>query len=178
MPPMLRLCSALAFVAVMLVAGALSAQDGAVVDATLPSMRGGEVTLSSHRGARVVVLCYEDRPHVEENDALKGEVNRFIADNHLEDRLIAYGVANLGDVGMVPETLVREMIRPLVDRWGADILLDWEGVMRRAPFDFSTYATNVAIVDRNGHIVYRHVGVVEGETRTQFFRALRRALAP
>ena len=154
------------------------AQDSEPVDATLDSMRGGTRTLSAERGSRVVVLFYEDRPFVEANDALKGEVGRFITDNHLESRLVSYGVANLADVGMVPDALVREMIRPLLDRWGADILLDWDGVMRRPPFSFQTMATNVAIIDRTGRIVWRYTGAVEGENRTAFFRALRRALAP
>lgn len=158
-------------------AGAVHAQDAEPVDATLDSMRGGTRTLSAERGSRVVVLFYEDRPHVEDNDVLKGELGRFIADNHLETRVVSYGVANLADVGMVPESLVRSMVQPLVERWGADILLDWEGVMRRPPFSFETYATNVAIIDRTGRIVWRHTGTVEGETRTAFFRALRRALA-
>lgn len=153
------------------------AQDAEPVDATLEAMRGGSVTLSAQRGRRVVVLFYEDRPYVEANDALKGELGRFLTDNHLEERLVTYGVANLADVGMVPRALVREMIRPLVDRWGADILLDWDGVMRRPPFDFATLAANVAIIDRTGRIVWRHTGVVEGDVRTAFFRALRRALA-
>lgn len=162
----------------MLVVATAAAQDATLVDATLPAMRGGEHSLAAERGARVVVLFYEDRPHVEDNDALKGELGRFLTDNHLESRLVTYGVANLGDVGMVPETLVREMIRPLVERWNADILLDWEGVMRRAPFSFATAAANVAIVDRTGRISWRHTGTVEGDTRTAFFRALRQALAP
>jgi hypothetical protein len=177
MTPMPRSLVRVAFAFVVLSSALAVAQDSEPVDITLPSMRGGDVTLSSHRGSRVVVLFYEDRPHVEDNDALKGEIGRYIVDNHLEERMVSYGVANLGDVGMVPEALVRSMISPLVDRWGSDILLDWEGAMRRAPFDFETYATNVAIVDRGGRIVWRHVGVVDGENRTAFFRALRRALA-
>ena len=156
----------------------VGAQDAEPVDATLDSMRGGTRTLAAERGRRVVVLFYEDRPFVEANDALKGELARFVTDNALSERMVLYGVANLADVGMVPDAFVREMIRPLVDRWGSDILLDWEGVMRRAPFSFQTMAANVAIIDRSGRIVWRHVGAVEGETRTEFFRALRRALGP
>lgn len=156
----------------------LAAQDAPeadVVDATLDSMRGGRRSLRDDRG-RVIVLFYEDRPHVEDNDALKGELLRFVTDNGLADRVSTYGVANLGDVGMVPESLVRSMIAPLVDRWGADILLDWHGVMRRPPFSFQTHAANVAIVDREGHIVWRHVGTVDAPRRRDFYRALRAAL--
>lgn len=172
---------------IALVVGSASAQEAASrpaaaaspqVDATLDAMRGGRRSLSAERGRRVVVLFYEDRPHVEDNDVLKGELNRFLRDNHLEERLVLYGVANLADVGAVPQALVREMIRPLVDRWNADILLDWQGVMRRAPFDFPTAAAVVAIIDREGRIVFRHSGPVGDAERRAFYRALRGALAP
>jgi hypothetical protein len=141
-------------------------------------MRGGQRSLATERGRRVVVLFYEDRPHLEDNHVLKGELHRFVVDNHLDDRLVLYGVANLGDVGMVPESFVREMIRPLLDRWGVDILLDWRGLMRNAPFSFQTNASNVAIIDRSGHIVWRHTGTLDSEQRRDFYRTLRRALAP
>lgn len=155
--------------------GAAGAEAGPVVDATLDSMRGGRRSLRDDRG-RVVVLFYEDRPHVELNDAFKGELLRFVTDNRLGDRVATYGVANLGDVGMVPQTLVRSMIAPLVERWGSDILLDWEGVMRRAPFSFETAAANTAILDREGRIVWRHVGAMDDAHRREFYRALRAAL--
>ncbi len=148
------------------------------VDATLDSMRGGQRSLAAERGRRVIVVFYEDRPHLEDNDVFKGELRRFFTDNHLDDRAVIYGVANLGDVGMVPESLVRGMIRPLLDRWGVDILLDWRGMMRAAPFSFQTDASNVAIIDRDGRIVWRHIGVIDAEQRRDFYRTLRRALAP
>ncbi len=152
------------------------AQDTPAADATLDSMRGGRRSLAAERGRRVVVLFYEDRPHVEDNDALKGELSRFVVDNHLEERMVVYGVANLGDVGGVPQAIVREMIRPLLDRWGADILLDWDGVMRRPPFSFETHAANVGIVDREGRMAYRARDVIAGDRRREFYRALRAAL--
>lgn len=146
-----------------------------LVDADLPSMQGRR-RLADERGHRAVILFYEDRPHVYDNDAFKGEARRFVADNHLGDRVVLYGVANLGDVGMVPEALVRSMIQPAVERWGSDILLDWDGVMRRAPFGFTTNAANVGLVDRNGRLVYRHAGPMSPESSREFYRALRSAL--
>lgn len=155
----------------------VSAQDATPpVDATLDSMRGGRRSLGAERGRRIIVLFYEDRPHVEDNDTFKGELRRFVDDNHLGDRVVIYGVANLGDVGVVPEALVRSMIEPLVDRWGSDILLDWDGVMRRAPFSFATHAANVGIVDREGHVTYRFTGTLGATERREFYRALRSAL--
>ena len=119
-----------------------SAQDvPALVDATMEAMRGGSHTLSAERGHRAVVLFYDDRDHIEDNAGFKGDLERFIIDNHLDDRVVTYGVANLADVGMVPHALVRSMISPLLDRFRTDILLDWDGVMRRPPFSFPTAQT-------------------------------------
>lgn len=147
----------------------------AQVDADLPSMQG-RIRLSVERGHRTVVLFYEDRAHVYDNDAFKGEMRRYVADNHLEERAVLYGVANLGDVGMVPETLVRSMIQPAVERWGSDIILDWEGVMRRAPFGFATDAANVGIIDRQGRLVYRFAGPMTETSRRDAYRAFRASL--
>jgi hypothetical protein len=157
----------------------VGAQEAAppLVDATLDSMQGGSRTLSAEREHRAVVLFYEDRPHVEDNDALKGELGRFVHDNHLDDRIVLYGVANLGDVGMVPEALVRQMIQPLVERWGADILLDWHGALREPPFSLATHAANVAVIDRSGRLVYHYTGTVDPDERRVFYRAIRSVVA-
>lgn len=163
----------------LVLALAASAQDASpmLVDATLESMRGGHRTLSDERGHRVVVVFYEDRDHVEENSTFKGDLSRFVTDNDLDDRVVMYGVANLADVGMVPQAFVRQMIAPLVDRWGSDILLDWDGVMRRDPFSFPTAATTCALIDRSGAIAYRYTGVIDETQRRAFYRVLRAAIA-
>jgi hypothetical protein len=154
---------------------AASQAEAPVVDASMPSMQGHR-RLSDERGRRAMVLFYEDRAHVYDNDAFKGEVRRYLADNHLEERLVLYGVANLADVGMVPEALVRSMIQPAVERWGSDILLDWDGVMRRPPFAFATDSANVGLIDRQGRLSFRHTGPMSESSRRDFYRALRAAL--
>lgn len=146
-----------------------------VVDATLPSMRG-EHRLSEERGRRAMILFYEDRAHIYDNDDFKGELRRYVTDNHLEQRMVLYGVANLADVGMVPEALVRSMIEPAIERWGSDIMLDWDGVMRRPPFSFATDSANVALIDRSGRLVFHHAGHMDDAHRREFYRVLRAAL--
>jgi hypothetical protein len=148
--------------------------DGPVIDATLDSIRGGQRSLHDERGRRIIVLFYEDRPHVEDNEAIKGTLNQFIANNHLENRVVVLGVANLGNLGNdAPRDLVRRMIRPLLDRWNVDILLDWDGVMRRPPISFVTDAANVAVVNTDGRIVWRHAGVMGREQSSAMYRVLR-----
>jgi len=151
------------------------AASGPVVDAALPSMLG-EHRLSEERGRRALILFYEDRAHIYDNDDFKGELRRYVTDNHLEERMVLYGVANLADVGMVPEALVRSMIQPAIERWGSDIMLDWDGVMRRPPFSFATDSANVALIDRSGRLVYHHAGRMDETRRREFYRALRAAL--
>lgn len=146
-----------------------------LVDADMPSIEG-RVRLADERARRVVVLFYEDRPHVYDNDQFKGELRRYVDTNQLDSRVIVYGVANLSDSGVVPEALVRTLIRPAVDRWRVDILLDWQGEMRRPPFRFHSDATNVALIDRGGHLVFHYVGTMHDESRRVFYRLLRRAL--
>jgi hypothetical protein len=149
------------------------------VHATLDSMRGGRRSLEAERGRRIVILFYEDRPHLQDNEQLKGNVRRFIETNNLRDRVLVYGVANLGDLGgAAPHDLVRRMIRPLIDRWGVEILLDWDGALRRPPFSFRTNSSNIAIVDRDGRIAFRSTGELDRTRTTAFYRALRRALNP
>jgi hypothetical protein len=178
MPMRTASLAALALCSTILVLDA-SAQDAtpALVDATLESMRGSSCTLSSERGRRVIILFYADRDHIDDNASFKGDLERFVIDNHLDDRVVTYGVANLGDVGMVPHAFVRSMIAPLLDRYRSDILLDWDGVMRRSPFDFPTAAGTCAIVDRTGAITYRHTGAIDDTERRAFYRALRAAIA-
>jgi hypothetical protein len=77
----------------------------------------------------------------------------------------------------VPHAFVRQMISPLLDRFRSDILLDWDGVMRRAPFSFPTASSTCALVDRSGAIVYRYTGVIDETQRRAFYAAFRRALA-
>jgi len=146
------------------------------VDATLDSMRGGTRRLRDERGRRIVVLFHGDRPHVEDNNALKGALRRYVDDNRLGERVALYGVADLESVGSVPETLVRTMIAPLVERWNTDILLDWRGVMRRAPFNFPTHQSTIVILDLEGRIVWRREGELDVASTRDFYRTLRAAL--
>lgn len=151
-----------------------AAPEHPILDATLDSMGSGRLRLRRERGHRLVVLFYEDRANVEDNDRLKRRLNAWIAEHHLEDQIVAYGVANLGDIpDAVPRMFVRAQVRPLVERWGSEILLDWSGVMRRAPWPMRTHRANVAILDRRGRLVWHTIGPVRGERSTSFFETLR-----
>lgn len=152
--------------------------DGPVLDADLEAVPEGRHHLADERGHRAVVLFYEDRPHLTQNDPLKQSLHDWIEDNHLEDRVVVYGVANLMQIpSFIPHGMVKSRIRPLVDRWGVDILLDWQGFMRRAPWPMQGDTSNVVILNRDGRLVWHSTGPVRGARHTAFFEALRAALS-
>lgn len=147
------------------------------LDATLESVSGGNRTISAERGRRVIVLFYEDRNHLSTNEAFKGNLRRFIDDNHLGNRVVTIGVANLLRMPRsVPRSLVRSMIRPLVSEWSVDILLDWDGVMRTDPWPMQGNTSNVAILDKQSRLIWHTTGALSQQQTTQFYRTLRRAM--
>jgi hypothetical protein len=150
---------------------------GEAVDFELESsLTGGRSRLSSLR-PRVVVLFYEDREHVAQNEELKGNLERFIADNHLEREMVLQPVANGDGYDYAPANgLVRGALGEASRRMGLDILIDWNRALHAAPFHCRSGASNVLVIDRGGRITFRHAGAVGEAERSQLYRAIRGAL--
>jgi hypothetical protein len=166
----------------LLVASATLAQvdagpAGPAVDAELESsLTGSSVRLSSTR-SRVMVVFYEDRAHIPDNEETKGLLGRFIADNHLETRLAMLPIANADGFHYAPvDSLVRSGLAEGARRIGLDIWIDWDRHMYAAPISCVAGASNVLVIDRAGVIQYRHAGVLGEADRTELFRAVRRSL--
>lgn len=138
------------------------------------SLTGRTVRLSSMR-SRVIVLFYEDREHIPQNEELKGNLQRFIADNHLEPQLAMVPIANADGYASFGG-LVRTGLGEAARRIGLDILIDWDRRMYSAPFSMRPAASNVLVLDRQGRITFRHAGLVGTGERTGLFRAIRQAL--
>jgi cytochrome oxidase Cu insertion factor (SCO1/SenC/PrrC family) len=151
------------------------AAPGAPVDFDIEETSGTVRNLRDLRG-RVVMLWYEDRDHTETNYALKLELHQFVVDNHLESDTTTYGVANVAGVDGVIRDLARTAIRAMADRYGIQILLDWDGALQNAPFDCADEEANFLLLDREGRIRYRHVGELMGSHRAEMYRVLRRLL--
>lgn len=148
---------------------------GEPVDVELESaLSGRPVRLSSMR-SRVLVLFYEDREHIPQNEELKGNLQRFIADNHLEAQLAMVPIANADGYASFGG-LVRGGLGEAARRIGLDILIDWDRRMYAAPFSMRPSASNVVVLDRQGRITFRHAGLVGSEERSSLFRAVRQAL--
>jgi hypothetical protein len=145
------------------------------VDAELESSLTGRSTRLSTLRSRVIVLFYEDRAHIPQNEELKGNLERFIADNHLETQLALQPIANADGYGSVA-SLVRAGLAEGSRRLGLDILIDWDRRLQAAPFSMQGAASNVVVIDRRGRIVWRHAGLVGPTERTALFRAIRHAL--
>jgi hypothetical protein len=148
---------------------------GAPVDFDIEETSGVTRNLRDVRG-RVVVLWYEDREHTDTNYALKLELHQYIVDNHLEDEMTTYGIANVHGIDGMIRDMARSAIRTMASRYGIQILLDWDGVLQRAPFDCADGDANFVLVDRQGRIRYRHTGEMMGSNRTEMYRVLRRLI--
>ena len=149
---------------------------GAPVEFSLEETSGQTRTMSSVRG-RVVVIFYEDRAHTDLNRDFKMNLYRFVQDNALAPQMTTYAVANTGGVqdGVIRD-MARTAIRAIAARYGIQILLDWEGLLQRAPFSFRDAAANVALVDRQGRIRWQHAGAIGETERRSFYATLRRLL--
>lgn len=155
----------------------VGAAPGAPVDIELESALTGRATRLSTLRSRVVVLFYEDREHIPQNEDLKGTLQRFIADNHLEPQLMLLPVANADGYAYAPvDAIVRSGLAEGARRMGMDILIDWDRRLHASPFSLRGGASNVVVIDRSGRILFRHVGRVEEAQRTELFRAIRQAL--
>lgn len=164
-------------IAPAVVGGAAHAQDveplGEPVDFSLEETSGQTRSLGAVRG-RVVVVFYEDREHTELNRDFKMNLHQFVQDNHLGSQMTTYAVANTGGIGDgVIRDMARTAIRAIASQYGIQILLDWDGLLQRAPFSFRDDEANLALIDRQGRIRWRHAGAVGETERRSFYRALR-----
>jgi predicted transcriptional regulator len=149
---------------------------GEPIDFSLEETSGQTRTMAAVRG-RVVILFYEDREHTELNRDFKENLHRFILDNQLQPQTTTYAIANTGGIadGVIRD-MARTAIRAFAGQYGIQILLDWDGVLQRAPFSMAPADANVALCDRQGRIRWRHTGAIGETERRSFFRTLRQLL--
>lgn len=144
-------------------------------DFELEETSGAMRTLHDVRG-RLVIVFYEDREHTPDNQELKLLLHRFVEDNHLRDRITTYGVADVFGIDGVVRDMARTAIRAIAAQYGIQILLDWTGVLRGAPFGFPAAASTIGVFDRAGRLRYRVSGAHSAAQRSDLFRTLRQLL--
>ena len=145
------------------------------LDFRIEATTGVHRTLRSERG-RVVVVFFEDRDHVRDNHQFKLAFHRFLSTNDIDDEVTAYAVANVAGLGGWIRDIARSVIRSAAEDHDMEILMDWDGVLLEPPFSLADGEANVALIDRGGHLVWRHVGAIGDEARRDFYRHLRRTL--
>lgn len=151
-------------------------EPGEPIDFALEETSGQTRTMREVRG-RVVVIFYEDREHTDVNRDLKYTLHRFVIDNQLRDRMTTYAVANVSSIGDgIVRDMARSVIRAIAERHGIQLLLDWDGALQRPPLSMRDEDANVAIVDREGRVRWRHRGAMGDDERRSFFRTLRQLL--
>jgi hypothetical protein len=138
----------------------------------LESNRGGERT-PFPRG-RVIVAFYEPRDRLEDNAELK-RVLRALAQSVPSLDVLAIGEVVAFDFDPV-RSIVRRVVRALGSHNDLEILLDWKGELTRPPFSLTRGQANVIVVDREGAVVERHVGVYDAR-EIEALRARVEALA-
>jgi hypothetical protein len=148
---------------------------GAPTDFSLEETSGTTRTLTEARG-RVIILFYEDREHTEDNVELKRELHQYIADNHLEEQVRVYAVADVHSIPGAIRDMARAVIRAIASEYGIQILLDWEGALLASPFSMTAGAANVVLFDTAGRVAWRFVGELGPADDTAFYRALRHLL--
>lgn len=143
------------------------------VDADLEAPDGRARALRALRG-HAVVLFWESRDRLEENAALKRELEALAR----ETDLVLLGV---GDVRSMDLPGIRPFVRAAVTTIsrmiGREILLDWHGALLAPPFRVEPGRSNVLVLDRGGHLVAREVGALGPDARARLVRTVRTLVA-
>lgn len=143
----------------------------------LEGTAGGALRTPASYAGRTVLLMYEDRQSEAVNAALKTEVARRIDAEKLQRALVVVPVADLRAYRRWPARgIARAAVRDRARALGAEILLDWTGEIRAA-YRFHTPGSNVALIGRDGTLLYRHSGALDQVERQRFHRILSQALS-
>lgn len=107
---------------------------------------------------RTVAAFYEPRDRLEDNLALKRALRALAREVRGLD-VLAVGEVSAFDFDPV-RSIVRRVVRALGASNDLEILLDWKGTLSSPPFSLPKGACSVIVVDREGRVASRHVGVV------------------
>lgn len=137
----------------------------ASVDAVLEGCDGRVRPLRALRG-RVVVLFWEAREHLEQNAALKRELESVVRDRAREVVLLGVGDVRALDLPVI-RPIVRRAIADMARSIGHEILLDWRGALERPPLSLRRGRSNVLVLDHEGRPVLRRMGALSPAARAE-----------
>lgn len=151
-----------ASVALAVLAAGLSAPAqqrlGAPVNFSLPTTSGHPRSVAQYRG-RVVILFYESREVVAQNQPLKDALGRQgERDPSLAQRFALIPVANVGAYNFWPaQHFAREAITAIARHQGVEMWFDWDRTLVHA-LGLRDGASNVVVLDRQGRVRYHRWG--------------------
>ncbi len=141
-----------------------------------PPYKVGQVTLRDSRnnevevpflGEKNLLIFYVDPDHYKQNQRFTDRLE----ENGVEsDRLAGFGVINLKDAPLFPNSLVRSIARKKVEKTGALILNDPNHALRDGwqLGDVNNQFTLI-VVSRDGELVYLHKGELSDEEIADFY---------
>lgn len=139
-----------------------------VNDVALESSRGGDRRISQYRGTPVIV--------VEENRAAQGRatawMQRLVGDPRFPSRARVVVVADVSGYHFWPaEGFVRAAVRERARHDGLEILIDWDGRLRRQ-LGFVEGVSNLCVLGEDGGVRLRLRGPFADEARGPVLAAL------
>ncbi|MBL8601980.1 MAG: hypothetical protein JNK72_08650 [Myxococcales bacterium] len=141
-----------------------------------------EGTSGAHRrlrdyAGRVVILIYEDRDSNTQNEPLKQELGEHARATDMTRDVAVVPVANLSGYNFWPARgFARDAVVDIARQQNLEILIDWSNSMAES-YRFRPHVSYVMLLDRAGHVLFRHAGPLGAPVRQHFFSLVSRSIA-
>lgn len=121
-------------------------------------------------GEKTLIIFYVDPDHPYQNQ----QFTDYLEEHQIDSKnIFAFGVANLKDAPLLPNAVVRAMIRSKVSKTGADIFTDPNHLLHDAwNLGNVNNKFTIIIVNPDREIVFLRKGVMEEEDQEEFFRVV------
>ena len=121
-------------------------------------------------GEKHLLIFYPDPDHASQNKSFTDYLEEHPINS---DNIMAYGIVNLKDAPMMPNSIVRAIIRNKVKKTGANIYTDPEHLLRDGwgLGDVNNLFT-ILFVTKEGEIAFLHKGEMSKKDIEEFFRVI------
>jgi hypothetical protein len=133
---------------------------GPAIDFTLPTTAGRDRSVSHYRG-KVVVLFYETRGTITQNQHVKDAMGqRFNADHSLAHRFALIAACNVAEYNSWPaQYFAREAISAVARAQRIELWLDWQRTLI-SQLSLRDQSSNIVLIDKQGRVRSRRAGRV------------------
>jgi hypothetical protein len=124
-----------------------------------------------------MLVIYEDKGSVKENEPLKSELTAFANGNHdYVKRVALVAVADLSDFNYrLLRGFVRRAIKAEASKRHISIYCDWDGGFR-GTLDLPRKSSNVVLYGTDGKVVFARSGALSATDRAELFDLIRKEL--